>query len=172
MAVWWGLTNSWEKKRSKRQRRKERYTHLSAEFQRIARTFLSDQCKEIEENNRMGKIRDLFKKIRGRAVLRWQRNRMGIPLYPPQIHQKTIWMLSKFHKTTSECRQRTSGTQKSNPSLQKEVGKNIKDKKKYKRGRDGVSSREGSLKKREVSKHQETFSLPNLCRALEAQRTT
>ena len=47
---------------------KERYTHLNAEFQRIARrdkkTFLSDQCKEIEENNRMGKIRDLFKKIR------------------------------------------------------------------------------------------------------------
>ena len=47
---------------------KERYTHLNAEFQRIARrakkAFLSDQCKEIEENNRMGKARDLFKKIR------------------------------------------------------------------------------------------------------------
>ena len=47
---------------------KERYTHLKAEFQRIARRnkkiFLSDQCKEIEENNRMGKTRDLFKKIR------------------------------------------------------------------------------------------------------------
>ena len=47
---------------------KERYTHLNAEFQRIAsrdkKTFLSDQCKEIEGNNRMGKIRDLFKKIR------------------------------------------------------------------------------------------------------------
>ena len=47
---------------------KERYTHLNAEFQRIARSdkkaFLSDQCKEIEENNRMGKTRDLFKKIR------------------------------------------------------------------------------------------------------------
>ena len=47
---------------------KERYTHLNAEFQRIARrdkkAFLIDQCKEIEENNRMGKIRDLFKKIR------------------------------------------------------------------------------------------------------------
>ena len=36
------------------------------------------------------------------AVLRWQRNRMGIPLSPPQIHQKNIWTLSKFHKTTSE----------------------------------------------------------------------
>ena len=47
---------------------KERYTHLNAEFQRIARrdkkASLSDQCKEIEENNRMGKTRDLFKKIR------------------------------------------------------------------------------------------------------------
>ena len=47
---------------------KERYTHLSAECQRIARrnkkAFLSDKCKEIEENNRMGKTRDLFKKIR------------------------------------------------------------------------------------------------------------
>ena len=47
---------------------KERYTHLNAEFQRIARRhkkgFLSDQCKEIEENNRMGKTTDLFKKIR------------------------------------------------------------------------------------------------------------
>ena len=47
---------------------KERYKHLNAEFQRIARrdkkAFLSNQCKEIEENNRMGKTRDLFKKIR------------------------------------------------------------------------------------------------------------
>ena len=47
---------------------KERYTHLNTEFQRIERRdkkgFLSDQCKEIEENNRMGKTRDLFKKIR------------------------------------------------------------------------------------------------------------
>jgi len=47
---------------------KERYTHMSAEFQRIARRvkkdFLSDQCNEIEENNRMGKARDPFKKIR------------------------------------------------------------------------------------------------------------
>ena len=47
---------------------KKRYTHMNAEFQRIARrdkkAFLGDQCKEIEENNRMGKARDLFKKIR------------------------------------------------------------------------------------------------------------
>ena len=48
--------------------KKERYTHLNAEFQRIARkdkkAFLSNQCKQIEENNRMGKTRDLFRKIR------------------------------------------------------------------------------------------------------------
>ena len=58
-----------EKKReAKGKGEKERYTHLNAEFQRIARTeknaFLNDQCKEIEENNRMGKTRDRFKKIR------------------------------------------------------------------------------------------------------------
>ena len=59
---------------------KERYKHLNAEFQRIARTdkkaFLSDQCKEIEENNRMGKTRDLFKKLeipREHFMERWAR---------------------------------------------------------------------------------------------------
>ena len=57
---------------------KERYTHLNAEFQRIARrdkkAFLSDQCKEIEENNRMGRTRDLFKKLeipREHFMQRW-----------------------------------------------------------------------------------------------------
>ena len=53
--------------RLKKKKKKERYKHLNAEFQRIARrdkAFLSDQCKEIEENYRMGKTRDLFKKIR------------------------------------------------------------------------------------------------------------
>ena len=57
---------------------KERYTHLNAEFQRKARrdkkAFLSDQCKKIEENNRLGKTRDLFKKIRdtkGKFMQRW-----------------------------------------------------------------------------------------------------
>ena len=53
---------------AKIQREKERYKHLNAEFKRIAKrnkkAFLSDQCKEIEEKNRMGKTRDLFKKIR------------------------------------------------------------------------------------------------------------
>ena len=57
-----------EKREAKSRGEKERHTHLNAEFQRIARrhkkAFLSDQCKEIEENNRMGKTRDLCKKIR------------------------------------------------------------------------------------------------------------
>ena len=55
-----------KRKEAKGKEKKERYTHLNAEFQRIARrdkkTFLSDQCKEIEENNSMRKTRDLFKK--------------------------------------------------------------------------------------------------------------
>ena len=57
-----------ERREAKGKRGKERYTHLNAEFQNMSRrdkkAFLSDQCKEIEENNRMGKTRDLFKKIR------------------------------------------------------------------------------------------------------------
>ena len=57
-----------KRKEAKSKGDKERYAHLNAEFQRIARrdkkAFLSDQCKELEENNRMGKSRDLFKKIR------------------------------------------------------------------------------------------------------------
>ena len=57
-----------KRKEVKNKGEKERYTYLNAEFQRIARrdkkAFLNDQCKEIEENNRMGKTRDLFKKIR------------------------------------------------------------------------------------------------------------
>ena len=57
-----------KRREAESKREKERYSHLNAEFQRIARrakkAFLSDQCKEIEKNNRMGKTRDLFKKIR------------------------------------------------------------------------------------------------------------
>ena len=57
-----------KRKEAKSKGEEEKYKHLNAEFQRIARrdkkAFLSDQCKEIEENNRMGKTRDLFKKIR------------------------------------------------------------------------------------------------------------
>ena len=62
------LQTSEKRREAKGKGEKERYMHLNAEFKRIARrdkkAFLSDQCKEIEENNRMGKTRDFFKKIR------------------------------------------------------------------------------------------------------------
>ena len=68
LVVWGGLQITEERREAKGKGEKERYTHLNAEFQRRARrdkkAFLSDQCKEIEENNRMGKTGDLFKKIR------------------------------------------------------------------------------------------------------------
>ena len=67
-----------KRREAKRKGEKERYTNLNAEFQRIAgrdkKAFLSDQCKEIEENNRTGKTRDLFKKLRDRRehfIQRW-----------------------------------------------------------------------------------------------------
>ena len=108
------------------------------------------------------------------VVLRWRRNRMRRTLSPSQIHQKNISTLSKFHKTASECWQRTSGTQKSRSLSSKTGRKKYKRRKKKrdKRGREGAPSREGSLKKREVSKHQETLSLLSLWRGLEAQRAT
>ena len=68
MAVWEALLIAVKRRQVKSKGEKERYKHLNAEFQRIARgdkkAFLSDQGKEIEEKNRMGKTRDLFKKIR------------------------------------------------------------------------------------------------------------
>ena len=66
--MWGGLTNNCEKKRSEKQRRKGKIYPFKCRVPKIARRdkkhFLNDQCKEIEENNRMGKSRDLFKKIR------------------------------------------------------------------------------------------------------------
>ena len=68
MAVWEALQIAVKRSEAKSKGEKERYKHLNAEFQRIAsrdkKAFLSDQCKEIEENNRMGNTRDLFKKMR------------------------------------------------------------------------------------------------------------
>ena len=92
---------------------KERYTHLNAEFQRIARrdkkAFLSDQCKETEENNRMGKTKDLFKKIRDtketfHAKMGTLKDRNGMDLteaedikkrcqeYTEELYKKKIFM--------------------------------------------------------------------------------
>ena len=90
MAVWGGLTNSCEKKRGE----KERYKHLNAEFQRIARrdkkAFLSDQCKEIKENYRVEKTRDLFRKIRDtkgifHAKMGTSKDRNGMDLQKQEV---------------------------------------------------------------------------------------
>ena len=104
MVAWGGLTNSWERNDAKSKGEKERYTHLNAEFQRIARrdkkAFLSDQCKETEENNRMGKTTDLLKKIRDtkgtfHAKMGSIKDRNGMHLTEAEdemvrIHRRTI----------------------------------------------------------------------------------
>ena len=85
------------KREAKSKGEKERYTHLNAEFQRIARrdkkAFLSDQCKEIEENNRTGKIGDLFKKIRDtkgtfHAKMGSKKDRNGMDLTEAEDNKK------------------------------------------------------------------------------------
>ena len=98
-----------EKKReAKSKGEKERYTHLNAEFQRIAKrdkkTFLSDQCKEIEENNRMGKTIDLFKKIRDtkgtfHAKLGSIKDRNGMDLTAAEDSKKRWQECTKLYKT-------------------------------------------------------------------------
>ena len=88
---------------------KERYKHLNAEFQRIARrdkkAFLSDQCKEIEENNRMGKTRDLFKKIRDtkgtfHAKMGLIKDRNGVDL----TEAENIKEMARIHRRTVQKR--------------------------------------------------------------------
>ena len=83
------LQTAVKRREAKSKGEKERYTHSNAEFQRTARrdkkSFFSDQCKEIEENNRMGKTRDLFKKIRDtkenfRAKMGTIKDRNGVDL--------------------------------------------------------------------------------------------
>ena len=73
---------------------KERYSHLNAEFERLARkdkkAFLSDQCKEIEENNRMGKTRNLFKKIRDTKEMVWTQQNQKILEEMARIHRRTV----------------------------------------------------------------------------------
>ena len=71
---------------------------------------------------------------------------MGRPLSPPQIHQKNIWTLSKFHKTILIAGRGHQAPRKAAHCLQKEVGKNTKDKKRDKRGRDGAPSWESKVK--------------------------
>ena len=99
-----------KRREAKSNRVKERYKHLNAEFQRIARrdkkVFFSDQCKEIEENNRMGKTRDLFKKIRDtkgtfHAKMGSIKDRNGRNLTKQKI-------LRRGGKNTQNCRKKAS----------------------------------------------------------------
>ena len=92
--------------------KKERYKHLNAEFQRIARkdekAFLSDQCKEVEENNRMEKTRDLFKKIRDtkgifHAKMGAIKERNGMDLEAEAEEQKKQKTLRRGGKNTKIC---------------------------------------------------------------------
>ena len=86
---------------AKNKEAKERYTHLNAEFQRIARrdkkAFLSDQCKETQENNRMGKTRDLFKKLRDikgtfHAMMGTIKDRNGMDLTEAADTKRKPWV--------------------------------------------------------------------------------
>ena len=83
----------------------ERYIHLNADFQRIARrdkrAFLSDQCKEIEENNRMGKTRDLFKKIRyqGNISIKDGLNKVQ-KIYGPNRSRRYKEEVTRIHRRT------------------------------------------------------------------------
>ena len=108
MALWGGLTNSLKRREAKSQGEKERYKHLNAEFQRIAerdkKAFLSDQCKEIEENNRMGKTRDLFKKIRD--TKRTFHAKMG------SIKDRNCMDLTKAEDIKKRCQKYTEGLYK------------------------------------------------------------
>ena len=99
-----------KKREAKGKGEKERYTHLNAEFQRIARrekkAFLSDQCKEIEENNRMGKIRDLFKKFRDtkgtfHVKMGIIKDRNGMDLTEAEDVKKKV---ARIHKRTIQKR--------------------------------------------------------------------
>ena len=100
----------------------------------------------------------VIQRVRVGAVLRWQRNRTGRSLSPSQIQQKNISMLSKFHKQLLNAVRGQQALRKAAQRLRKEVGREL--------------HAEKGILRREVSKHQETFSQLSLWQALEAQRAT
>ena len=113
IAVWGGLTNSCEKKRSKIIGEKERLKHLNAEIQRLARrdkkAFLSDHCKEIEKSNRVWKTRDLFNKIKdtkgtfhAKMGIIKDRNGMDLDLTEAEDIKK------RWQNTQNNCTKRSS----------------------------------------------------------------
>ena len=112
-----------ERREAKNKQEKERYKHLNAEFQRIVRrdkkAFLSIQCKEIEENNRMGKTRDLFKKIRDikgtfHAKMCWIKDRNGMDLTEAEDIKKR-WQEYTEELYKKKKRSPALGKYKSNP---------------------------------------------------------
>ena len=101
------LQRAVKRREAKSKGKKEKYSHLNAEFQRIARrdkkAFLSDQCKEIEENNRMGKTRDTFKKIRDtkgtfHAKMSKMKDRNGIHLTESEDIKKQWQEYTELYK--------------------------------------------------------------------------
>ena len=104
---WEALQIAVKRREVKCEREKERYKHLNAEFQRIAsrdkKAFLSDQCKEIEENNRIGKTRDLFKKIRDtkgtfHAKMGTIKNRNGMDLTEEDMKKRWQEYTERLYK--------------------------------------------------------------------------
>ena len=102
-----------KRREAKSKGEKERYSHLNAEFQRIARrdkkAFLNDQCKEIEENNRMGKTRDLFKKIRDtkgtfHAKMGSIKDRNGMDLTETEDIKRWQEYTEELYKKNPRCR--------------------------------------------------------------------
>ena len=88
---------------------KERYKHLNAEFQRLARrdkkAFLRDKCKEIEENNKMGKTRDLFKKIRdNKGTVHAKMDNKGQKWYGPNRSRRYKEEVARIHRITVQER--------------------------------------------------------------------
>ena len=128
--------------------------------------------KQIEKEEikipRVSRRKEILKIRAGRGRERWQRNRTGRPLSPSQIPQKNISTPSKLHKTTSVVWQRTSGNQKSRPLSSKTGRKKYKRRERRQRrwGGSSVPGREAhpgeGILRREISKHQETLSLPSL----------
>ena len=112
MAVWRALQIAVKRREVKSKGEKERYKHLNAEFQRIARrdkkAFLSDKCKEIEENHRMGKTRDLFKKIRDtkgtlHANMGLIKDRNGMDLTEAEDNKKRWQEYTELYKKRCSC---------------------------------------------------------------------
>ena len=113
MAKWLSeeaLQTAMERREAKSKGKKERYTHLNTEFQRIAKrnkkAFLNDQCKEIEENSRMGRARDLFKKIRDtngifHAKMGTIKDRNGMDLTEAEDIKKRWQESTELYKTRS-----------------------------------------------------------------------